>query len=160
MASITEDLIRRLDLTPHPEGGFYREVHRSTDTVQHSGNDRAALTSIYFLLAKGQHSRWHVVDADEAWHFYDGDPLELLDYDPVEESLVRTLLGPVGVPGAQPLYVVPRGHWQAATPLGSHALAGCTVAPGFEFSDFRFVADVGGYDDAFARDLAAYGHLI
>jgi len=160
MASIAEDLIRRLELVPHPEGGFYREVFRSTDTVQRSGIDRAALTSIYFMLAQGQHSRWHVVEADEAWHFYDGDPMELLDYDPVERTLMQAVLGPPDNAGTTGVHVVPRGHWQAATPRGSHALVGCTVAPGFEFSDFRFVADVAGHQAAFTTDLASYRHLI
>ena len=74
------DLVSVLDLRPHPEGGFYREVHRSTSrvTTGDARGERAAITTIYFLLTAGAQSRWHRVDSDEVWHFYEGDPLELL----------------------------------------------------------------------------------
>jgi uncharacterized protein len=127
-----QDLIRDLGLVPHPEGGFYREVHRSPTPP----GVRPASTAIYFLLVHGQASRWHRVDAEEAWHHYEGDPLELLWED---GDLVRTVLGP-----DRHVAVVPAGAWQAARPLGEYALLGCTVAPGFEFSGFSMLADVPG----------------
>ena len=138
-------LIERLRLEPHPEGGIYREIHRSAGTVR-PGDDRparAAVTSIYFLLAAGQHSRWHRVRSDEVWHFCEGDPLELLagrpSFDWVERLVVSASTGP-----GEPVRVVPAGWWQAARPLGAYSLAGCTVAPGFEFADFSFLRDDAG----------------
>jgi uncharacterized protein len=126
-----QDLIRDLGLTPHPEGGFYHEVHRSPA----SPGARPASTAIYFLLVHGQASRWHRVDAEEAWHHYDGGPLELLWED--GDDIVRAVLGP-----DRHVAVVPAGAWQAARPLGNYALLGCTVAPAFEFSEFSMLADV------------------
>lgn len=124
-------LIETLGLLPHPEGGYYREVFRSAETVQpmDSRPERAALTTIYFLLPAGAYSRWHVVRSDEVWHFYEGAPLELLCGDE------RLLLGPVA-PGQAPVQIVPAGVWQAARSQGEYTLVGCTVAPGFDFSDF------------------------
>jgi predicted cupin superfamily sugar epimerase len=127
-------LVDLLGLAPHPEGGFYREVHRSPT----SPGARAAGTAIYFLLASGQASRWHRVDAEEAWHHYVGGPLELLWLD--GDRLERRVLGPADVEGARPLAVVPAHAWQAARPLGDYALVGCTVSPGFEFAGFRLMA--------------------
>lgn len=108
---------------------------------------RAALTTIYFLLASGQQSRWHRVLADEAWHFYEGDPLELWTMDPALDRLERTLLGPYSPdpthidPTTRPAHVVPAGCWQAARPTGSYALVGCSVGPGFDFADFTMLGD-------------------
>ena len=87
-------LIKKLDLIPHPEGGWYREVYRSAVQVATPRGPRAAVTTIYYLLERGQHSRWHTVDADEIWHFYDGAPLELLNYEPAAQQLKRHLLAP------------------------------------------------------------------
>lgn len=134
------ELLRDLDLRPHPEGGHFREVFRSHLRVRpdRAPADRAALTSIYFLLAAGEQSRWHRVTSDEAWHFYEGDPLELLWLDPGGARCHRVLLGPVGG-GREPVHVVPAGCWQAARPLGAFALVGCSVGPGFEFEDFAML---------------------
>lgn len=152
-------LVTALGLLPHPEGGYYREVYRSGDVVSRGGRQRSALTSIYFLLAAGEHGRWHVVELDEVWHFYEGDPLELLTYDPATGTAAAVVLGPVG--GEQrPAAVVGRGVWQAARSLGSHSLVGCTVAPGFAFEDFRFVTEVPGHQAVFAGPLAAYRALL
>ena len=136
------ELIRVLGLRPHPEGGHYGEVFRSTLDVRVSGRDtsRRALTSIYFLLAAGEQSRWHRVMADEAWHFYEGGPLELMWLNPSGTELNRRVLGPVA-PGQAPVHVVPAGCWQAARPTGAYALVGCSVGPGFEFEDFALLAD-------------------
>jgi predicted cupin superfamily sugar epimerase len=136
-------LIATLDLRLHPEGGFYREIYRSAQRVAVTGRDveRAALTTIYFLLAAGSQSRWHVVASDEVWHLYEGDGLEVLELDPLGAELVRHRLVPIGDGMGAPVHTVPAGTWQAARPLGDYALVGCTVAPGFEFTDFQLLAD-------------------
>jgi predicted cupin superfamily sugar epimerase len=139
MDSRAAHLIRELDLQPHPEGGYFREVFRSAREVQprDSRPARSALTTIYFLLPEGQHSRWHRVASDEVWHFHEGEPLELFWVD--SRGVVhRELLGGVGG-SVRPVRVVPAGCWQAARPTGSYALVGCTVGPGFDFDDFEMV---------------------
>jgi uncharacterized protein len=145
-------LIARLGLVPHPEGGWYRELYRSALRLQGPHGERAALTSIYYLLEPGQLSRWHVVAAEEAWHFYAGAQLELFVYEPGAHALRCHRLGEVQG-GAEPVSVVPAGCWQAARPLGGYALLGCTVAPGFEFADFRFVADLPEHAEHFRERL-------
>ena len=136
------ELIERLALRPHPEGGFYRELFRSRQPVspRDERGARTALTAIFYLLDAGSYSRWHQVSSDEVWHFYEGDALELLELTPAGDSLARHRLGAVGEPETR-VCVIPAGHWQAARPLGDYALVGCTVAPGFEFDDFRVLAD-------------------
>lgn len=129
----TEALITLLDLQPHPEGGWYRETFRSALRVRDGA--RAASTAIWFLLPAGDFSSWHRVTADEVWHHYDGDPLELWELD--DAGLRVTVLGRDWAAGQRPQAVVPAGVWQAARPVGAvGALCGCTVAPGFEFADF------------------------
>lgn len=137
------ELIALLGLEPHPEGGFFREVFRSTSRVATADarGARSALTTIYFLLSAGTQSRWHQVDSDEVWHFYEGDPLELLELDARARTLSRHRLGPVGDGDASPVRTIPAGAWQAARPLGAYTLVGCTVGPGFEFADFRMLSD-------------------
>jgi predicted cupin superfamily sugar epimerase len=136
-------LITMLDLRPHPEGGYYREVFRSAAFVQplDPRPPRLALTTIYFLLAEGEVSRWHRVASDEAWHFHEGDPLELFMLDPQRQQLSRHLLGAVGK-DSRPVHVVPGGVWQAARTTGAYTLVGCTVGPGFDFADFHMLRDV------------------
>lgn len=143
MHSRASELIATLDLHPHPEGGYYAEVFRSSARVTPTDarGARSALTTIYFLLPGGASSRWHQVDSDEVWHFYEGDPLELLELDERGATLSRHRLGPVGDGDASPVHTIPAGAWQAARPLGAYTLAGCTVGPGFEFADFRLLAD-------------------
>lgn len=136
-----DELIHALALEPHPEGGFYRETFRSAARVVADQRPaRSALTTIYFLLAAGSFSAWHRVRSDEVWHWYEGQPLELLLATPDFGATRRLLLGPVG-DGTEPVVTVPADWWQAARPLGTHALCGCTVAPGFEFEDFTFLRD-------------------
>lgn len=122
-------LIESLALAPHPEGGWYRQVFKSEERVTRvaDGAERSALTTIEFLLVEGTSSAWHVVQSDEAWHFYEGDPLELLIRDRASAILSAE----------NRVYVVPARVWQAARPLGAYALVGCTVGPGFEFEDFE-----------------------
>jgi predicted cupin superfamily sugar epimerase len=138
-------LVEQLGLEPHPEGGYFREIHRSSAIVR-PGDDRsvrAAVTSIYFLLAAGQHSRWHRVRSDEIWHFYEGDPLEILVSAPSLQHVERLIVSSVTGAGRL-VQVVPPGWWQAARPQGAYSLVGCTVAPGFEFGDFNFLRDAPG----------------
>jgi uncharacterized protein len=153
------DLIEKLALAPHPEGGWYREIHRSTARVETQRGSRSALTTIHYLLEQQQSSRWHVVEADEVWHFYAGAPLELLDYDPGTRHLTRHVLGDVCA-GNVPVAVIDTGNWQAARSLGDYSLVGCTVGPGFEFEDFRFVATLPGHAAHFASDLAPFAQLL
>jgi predicted cupin superfamily sugar epimerase len=136
------ELVRVLALAPHPEGGFYREVFRSGEHVQPTDGrpQRSALTTIFFLLVEGQASRWHTVASDEIWHLYEGGPLELLVASPDVARVERTLLGPAS-DTLLPTYTVAARWWQAARPLGSYVFAGCSVGPGFEFADFRMLAD-------------------
>jgi predicted cupin superfamily sugar epimerase len=136
------ELVRMLALAPHPEGGFFREVFRSAERVQPIDGraSRSALTTIFFLLAEGQASRWHAVASDEVWHLYEGGPLELLVAPPDVGSVERAILGRAG-DGVLPTHTVAARCWQAARPLGAYVLAGCSVGPGFEFDDFRMLAD-------------------
>lgn len=137
-------LVDRLGLAPHPEGGFYREVFRSAASVRRDadGAARPALTTIYFLLPAGTHSRWHRVASDEVWHFYEGAPLELLWVDETLSHLRVDRLGPIGDDvDTSPVATVPARCWQAARTTGAYTLVGCSVGPGFDFSDFALLAD-------------------
>lgn len=125
------DIIKRLDLKPHPEGGHFRETHRDMP----ADGGRARSTAIYFLLAKGDRSHWHRVDAVEVWHYYAGAALELSVVEGSKEMKVR--LGPDIHADEVPQAVVPARAWQAAATLGDWTLCGCTVSPGFEFDGFE-----------------------
>jgi len=125
-------IARLLELAPHPEGGWYRETFRDDAP----GDGRGYSTAIYYLLAAGDRSHWHRVDAVEVWHHYAGAPLQLsLSAD--GRSVEHHRLGDDILAGAAPQVVVPRGHWQSAVSLGAWTLVGCTVAPGFVFSGFE-----------------------
>lgn len=129
-------LIRRLGLAPHPEGGWFREIHRSraiVGTPPGYPGPRCALTAIHFLLAEGEFSAFHLVRSEEAWVHLDGGPIELVTLG--EEATAR-VLSSVSV-GGEPVAVVLPGVLQAARPLGAWALAACFVAPGFDFADFE-----------------------
>jgi uncharacterized protein len=126
------EIIARLELTPHPEGGHYRETFRDPRT---DANGRAFSTAIYFLLARDERSHWHRIDAVETWHFYAGDALSLQIADDNGQRIVR--LGPDLAAGEVPQAIVPAGAWQAAESSGDWTLVGCTVAPGFDFSAFE-----------------------
>jgi uncharacterized protein len=125
------DVIRLLALKPHPEGGHFRETFRDTVT-----GARAASTAIYFLLARGERSHWHRVDAAEVWHHYAGAPLALKIATSEQGPIERVTLGSDLRAGELPQAVVPAGAWQAAESHGDWSLVGCTVAPGFEFKGF------------------------
>ena len=137
------ELIRALQLRPHREGGHFAEVFRSPRLVRPHGaaQDRSALTTIHFLLAAGDVSRWHRLDADEIWHFYEGEPIALYQLDAGARILTRSRLG-AGTPGEVRVQVVPAGSWLAARPAGGYALVGCTMAPGYEDAGFTLARDV------------------
>lgn len=151
-------LIERLALQAHPEGGWYREVHRAAERVDTARGQRAALTTIYYLLEQQQVSRWHVVASDEVWHFYAGAPLELFAYDPRSRELKRNVLGSGA--GDAPIGVIGAGVWQAARSLGAYSLVGCSVGPGFDFEDFRMVATLSDHTAHFTGEMARYVDLL
>lgn len=124
-----QEIIQRLELSPHPEGGHYRQTWIAENEGRPTG------TCIYFLLSKGESSHWHKVDATEIWLFHAGDPL-ILSISPDDEGpAVDHLLTPDLNDGA-PQLIVPEGHWQAARSTGDWTLVSCTVSPGFAFDGF------------------------
>lgn len=126
------EIIRLLDLSPHPEGGHFRETFRDGEPA----GGRAHSSAIYFLLAAGERSVWHRVDAAEVWHHYSGAPLRLsiaTEGGKVEDHRLGTDLAA----GERPQIVVPANCWQSAESLGAWTLVGCTVAPAFEFAGFE-----------------------
>lgn len=133
--SPAKTLIEELRLTPHPEGGWYREAWRAPAEE----GERGLATAIYFLLEAHQRSHWHKVDAAEIWLWHAGDPL-LLSLSADEHGPVRELrMGPNVIAGDLPQYVVAPHEWQAAAPLPGKlgfTLVSCVVAPGFEFAGF------------------------
>jgi uncharacterized protein len=127
------DIITRLELRPHPEGGHYRETFRDFRT---DAQGRARSTAIYFLLARGERSHWHRIDAVEVWHYYAGHALNLrIAHDGGTPHEVT--LGPDLAAGERPQAIVPAQAWQAAESTGDWTLVGCTVSPGFEFAGFE-----------------------
>ena len=127
------EIVRLLDLKPHPEGGHFRETFRDTRIVE---TNRAASTAIYFLLARGERSHWHRIDAAEVFHWYAGAPLRL-EIAPESGARQRVTLGSNLAAGERPQAVVPAHTWQAGESLGDWTLVGCTVAPGFELATFE-----------------------
>lgn len=132
-----DELIEHLGLLPHPEGGAYRETYRHAPAE----GGRGAGTAIYFLLRRGEKSRFHRVDADEIWHFYAGAPLTLLTKGPGDGSVLERTLGVNFSRGEQAQLLVPAGHYQAAESRGDFTLVGCTVTPAFEFSGFELLPE-------------------
>jgi predicted cupin superfamily sugar epimerase len=133
MAEMTAaEIIALLGLQPHPEGGHFRETFREAG----EGGARGASTAIYFLLAAGERSHWHRVDASETWHWYAGAPLRL---GIAEEGAPprHLILGSDLLAGERPQGIVPPFAWQAAQSLGAWTLVGCTVAPAFQFEGFE-----------------------
>ncbi|MEV0896078.1 cupin domain-containing protein [Actinoplanes sp. NPDC049802] len=133
------DLVERLGLAPHPEGGWYRETWRSPVTFHPEGyaGPRHAATAIYFLLHPGEESAWHVVRSDELWLHHSGGPL-LLRLGGSGDRPAET--GTELLDGARPQVLIPAGVWQAAEPAGDEpVLVSCVVAPGFDFADFTMM---------------------
>jgi predicted cupin superfamily sugar epimerase len=126
------EIIARLELKPHPEGGHYRETFRDS---RRDVDGRSASTAIYFLLARGERSHWHRIDAAEVWHYYAGSALNLQIADDAGQCCIS--LGPDLAAGEVPQATVPAQAWQAAECSGDWTLVGCTVAPGFDFAKFE-----------------------
>jgi predicted cupin superfamily sugar epimerase len=149
------DIVRQLRLQPHPEGGYFRETYRATETIAANGLDRryggarSTSTAIYYLLEAGQRSALHRLRSDEIFHFYAGDPLTIVEIAP-DGRLTETLLGADLAGGAIPQHVIPAGTWFGAVPTGRFSLVGCTVAPGFDFADFE-LAETAALLRAFPR---------
>jgi len=137
MPLTAQDIIRMLGLKPHPEGGHFRETFR--DATQ-TADGRAASTAAYYLLARGERSHWHRLDAAEIWHWYAGAPLQL-EIAAAPGRIERITLGGDISAGLRPQAVVPAAVWQAAQTTGDWTLVGCTVAPGFEFANFEIAPD-------------------
>lgn len=127
-----DEVIARLDLKPHPEGGHFRETFRDNGEA----NVRGASTAIYYLLRAGERSHWHRVDTAEIWHWYAGEALEVSQSDD-GRAVAHHRLGPSFADGERPQIVVPKNVWQSARPLGAYTLVGCTVAPAFTFEGFE-----------------------
>jgi predicted cupin superfamily sugar epimerase len=128
-------LIERFGLRPHPEGGHFVETWRD----EARPGERAAGSAIYYLLRRGEASRWHRVDAAEIWHHYAGAPLELRIA--ADTGVRGATLGMDLDAGQRPQAVVPAGTWQAARSLGDWTLVGCTVAPAFDFAGFELAPE-------------------
>ena len=130
-------IIAALGLARHPEGGWYAETFRDNGGGDDPARGRGHSTAIYFLLEGGDVSAWHRVrDAAEVWHFYAGAALEIRVFDEAGGTVSFTLGNDLGA-GERPQAVVPAGSWQSARSLGDWTLVGCTVAPGFDFSQFE-----------------------
>jgi len=160
-----EAIVRSLSLSPHPEGGYYRETYRAPLTLPraaltaaHAG-DRSASTAIYFLVPRGSFSALHRIASDEVWHFYAGAPLEVVEIDAAGVLRCTVLGNELG--DETPQHVVPAGAWFGSRVLegtearGSFALVGCTVAPGFDFADFALANR-----EALTRDHPAHARII
>ncbi|GGL87831.1 cupin domain-containing protein [Pseudooceanicola nanhaiensis] len=127
-----DEIITRLGLAPHPEGGHYRQ----TWIADAARGTRPAGTCIYFLLKAGERSHWHKVDATEIWHHYAGAPLILSLAANEAGPATEHRLGPDLAAGEAPQVIVPEAHWQAARSTDGWSLVGCTVSPGFRFEGF------------------------
>lgn len=137
-----KNLIRELQLEPHPEGGHFRRIHDGAVTVSsiELGNERKALSAIHFLLDRGEHARWHRIRQEELWHHAAGGPMVLHLVDPSLLAANRIVIGPPDA--SHPvLLAVPPGWWQAAAPLADASLCSCVVAPAFDFNDHDFLVD-------------------
>ena len=134
-----EEIKRLLNLEPHfIEGGYFRRTYASPGTVELPRGPRSYGTAIYYLLEPGTHSEMHMLDSDEIFHFYYGDPVEMLQLHPDGRSALFTL-GPDLRSGQQVQVLVPAGVWQGTRLIGDGkvALLGCTVSPGFDFADYH-----------------------
>ncbi len=139
MAASAAELIARLDLQPHPEGGWYKETWRASESGGERAKERSSATLIHFLLENGQRSHWHRVDATEIWLWHAGNPLTLSISKGESGIIEEVVLGPDLMAGQVAQHVIAAGDWQAAEPVaGAHdyVLVSCVVSPGFEFSGF------------------------
>ena len=140
----TNELVKHFNMLPHPEGGYYKETYRSNGVIYSNSLDpeykgeRNYSTCIYFLLTSDVFSAFHRIIQDEIWHFYDGSPIHL-HLITKDGAYSKTVIGRDIDQGEVPQFVVPGGAWFAATVVNPQdfSLIGCTVAPGFDFSDFE-----------------------
>ncbi len=130
------ELIERLAMRAHPEGGWYAETWRAPAV----DGERPPGSAILYLLASGDRSHWHRVDAAEIWQYASGEPLDLRIWTEGDATVTTIRLGDAAQHKAQPQAVVPAGSWQAARPLGAWTLVGCIVMPAFEFEGFELAA--------------------
>ncbi|HMT29245.1 MAG TPA: cupin domain-containing protein [Bacteroidia bacterium] len=138
------EYVKILQMMPHPEGGWYKEVYRSPGQISGEGDfpaGRNYATSIYFLIEAQNFSSFHRIQSDETWHFYSGDPLEVIEIN--ENGILKsTIVGNDVLNGQVFQYTVPAGVWFASRVYksGSFSLVGCTVSPGFDFRDFELAS--------------------
>ncbi|MFB3896728.1 MAG: cupin domain-containing protein [bacterium] len=158
-----EEIIKILNLKPHPaEGGYFAETYRAKEIIPKSGlpgrydHNRVMSTAIYFMITADTYSAMHRLKSDEVFHFYFGDPVEMLNLCPDDSGRVITI-GNDLMNGMQPQVVVPNGVWQGARlhQGGKFALLGTTVAPGFEYPDFEL-----GNRDKLIKQYPQYRELI
>lgn len=133
-----DDLIERLGMRPHPEGGHYAETWRAP---LGAAGERPVGSAILYMLAAGERSHWHRVDAAEIWQYASGEPLELRIWADGEATVTTVRLGDAARDGGTPQAVVPAGSWQAARPLGAWTLVGCIVTPAFDFAGFELAPE-------------------
>jgi predicted cupin superfamily sugar epimerase len=156
-------LIEKFGLQPHPEGGFFRETFRGVDRVLREAQPqekRSASTAIYYMLCDGAHSAWHRIKSDEVWHFYAGEPINIHVIDTAGDLRTHQLGNALTHADAVFQAVVPAGQWFAAElcDQSMFALVGCTVAPGFEFSEFE-LADIAVLAKAHPQHADVIGRL-
>ena len=138
MTDTIKRIIEKLNLEPHPEGGYYRETYRCKHHTFVGDGDtiRNLSTAIYFLVPQGVQTNWHRVSSDEMWHYYAGAPLTL-DMKEADGTEQTVTLGPLDDAAAEPQFLIPAHAWQRAATTGEYTLVGCTVSPGFDFEDFE-----------------------
>jgi predicted cupin superfamily sugar epimerase len=155
--------IKKYNLMPHPEGGFYAETYRATESIPKAAlpdrfsGDRSYSTGIYFLLESDNFSAFHRIQSDEMWHFYAGNPLEIFVINPVNGDLQVIRLGSDPDRDESFQAVVPAGSWFGSRPASGseYCLVGCTVAPGFDFLDFEMAER-----ESLLRDFPQHASLI
>jgi predicted cupin superfamily sugar epimerase len=140
-----EDIVLKNDMQPHPEGGFFKETYRSDTRVHVTQDDgsiieRSAATAIMFLITGSNVSRLHRIKSDEIWHFYGGAPLVVVEMDSSTLQITHTRIGPNVLEGEVVQYVVPAGKCFGSYSEDTYSFVGCTVSPGFEFSDFELAS--------------------
>jgi predicted cupin superfamily sugar epimerase len=146
MPATVQELIAKLELQPHPEGGYFKETYRSEGNIDGDPEapfpaGRSYSTGIYFLLEGDDFSAFHRIRSDELWHFYEGGPLHIFVIDDKGELSITTLGRDIAA-GEVYQAAVKAGHWFASAPVhpDQYALVGCTVSPGFDFRDFEMAA--------------------
>jgi len=144
---LVKEIIQKLQLKPHPEGGYFKETYRSDGIISQNAlpgffeGPRNYSTCIYYLLQSGDFSAFHKIHQDEIWHFYQGSPIQLCLITE-QGYLTKVIVGTNIISGQIPQFVVPKNCWFAASVIDedTFSLVGCTVAPGFDFKDFTLAS--------------------